>query len=150
MYVLINNGEIEKFPYSIGDLRKDNPNTSFPKFPSEELLAEWNVYPVTLGQMPAYDTATQEVSRNETPELNSEGAWVLNFNVNPKSAETIAYEEAEVRRKRNRELRDTDYLALSDTTLTPEMAAYRQALRDITSHANFPNLQDEDWPVKPQ
>ena len=26
---------------------------------------------------------------------------------------------------------------------------YRQALRDITSHANFPNLQDADWPVEP-
>ena len=26
---------------------------------------------------------------------------------------------------------------------------YRQALRDITSHANFPNLQDTDWPETP-
>lgn len=27
---------------------------------------------------------------------------------------------------------------------------YRQALRDITDHANFPNLQDTDWPIKPE
>jgi hypothetical protein len=26
---------------------------------------------------------------------------------------------------------------------------YRQALRDITDHVNFPYLADEDWPVKP-
>lgn len=26
---------------------------------------------------------------------------------------------------------------------------YRQALRDITSHANFPNLQDSEWPETP-
>ena len=26
---------------------------------------------------------------------------------------------------------------------------YRQALRDITAHANFPYLQDTDWPVEP-
>lgn len=26
---------------------------------------------------------------------------------------------------------------------------YRQALRDITNHANFPNLEEADWPVKP-
>jgi len=38
---------------------------------------------------------------------------------------------------------------LSDNTLTTEMATYRQALRDITSHDNFPNLSDADWPTKP-
>lgn len=27
--------------------------------------------------------------------------------------------------------------------------AYRQALRDITDHVNFPYLNDADWPVKP-
>lgn len=26
---------------------------------------------------------------------------------------------------------------------------YRQALRDITDHANFPNLQNTDWPETP-
>jgi len=30
-----------------------------------------------------------------------------------------------------------------------EITAYRQALRDITDHANFPNLQDTDWPETP-
>jgi hypothetical protein len=29
------------------------------------------------------------------------------------------------------------------------MTSYRQALRDITSHANWPNLTDADWPTKP-
>jgi hypothetical protein len=33
--------------------------------------------------------------------------------------------------------------------MTTEMATYRQALRDITGHANFPYLEDADWPVKP-
>ena len=54
-----------------------------------------------------------------------------------------------VRDQRNRLLTETDYLALSDNTLTPEMAAYRQALRDITNHVNFPHLQEADWPTKP-
>jgi len=26
---------------------------------------------------------------------------------------------------------------------------YRQALRDLTDHENWPNLADDDWPVKP-
>ena len=38
----------------------------------------------------------------------------------------------ELRMKRNKLLADTDFHALSDQTLSPEMSAYRQALRDIT------------------
>ena len=53
------------------------------------------------------------------------------------------------REKRNALLAETDYLALSDNTMSPEMTTYRQALRDITNHANWPNLEDADWPTKP-
>ena len=38
-----------------------------------------------------------------------------------------------LRTKRNNLLAQTDYLALSDQTMTAEMTAYRQALRDITN-----------------
>ena len=38
-----------------------------------------------------------------------------------------------LRTKRNSLLAQTDYLALSDQTMTAEMTAYRQALRDITN-----------------
>jgi hypothetical protein len=37
-----------------------------------------------------------------------------------------------LRAKRNKLLSDTDYLALSDNTMTEEARTYRQALRDIT------------------
>ena len=40
---------------------------------------------------------------------------------------------AELRSKRDRLLSATDYLALSDQTLSQEMSTYRQALRDITN-----------------
>jgi hypothetical protein len=29
------------------------------------------------------------------------------------------------------------------------MTTYRQALRDLPSHTNWPNLADADWPTKP-
>ena len=53
----------------------------------------------------------------------------------------------EIRAKRNSLLSETDYLALSDTTLSSDMAAYRQALRDVTSQAGFPT--NVTWPTKP-
>ena len=39
----------------------------------------------------------------------------------------------DIRQQRNRLLADTDYLALSDQTLSAEMSKYRQSLRDITN-----------------
>jgi len=54
---------------------------------------------------------------------------------------------SEVREKRNSLLAETDYLALSDTTLSSEMSTYRQALRDVTSQAGFPT--NVTWPPKP-
>ena len=53
----------------------------------------------------------------------------------------------EVRAKRNSLLAETDYLALSDTTLTSDMATYRQALRDVPLQAGFPD--NITWPTKP-
>ena len=52
-----------------------------------------------------------------------------------------------VRFKRNRLLAETDYLALSDSTLTDEMRTYRQALRDLPANTTDP--ANPVWPVKP-
>jgi len=46
-------------------------------------------------------------------------------------------------------LAETDYFALTDVTMDAPMTTYRQALRDITVHANWPDLADGDWPTKP-
>jgi len=53
----------------------------------------------------------------------------------------------ELRQQRNRLIAETDYLALSDSTLTTEMAAYRQALRDLPANTTDPT--NPVWPVKP-
>jgi hypothetical protein len=53
------------------------------------------------------------------------------------------------RSKRNTLLADTDYFALTDVTMNADMTNYRQALRDISSNSNWPNLEETDWPTKP-
>jgi hypothetical protein len=59
-------------------------------------------------------------------------------------------EQAEMMRvMRNDLLAETDWWASSDLTMTAEQSSYRQALRDITAHANWPHLSDSDWPTKP-
>lgn len=51
------------------------------------------------------------------------------------------------RDERDRRLAETDYLALSDVTLSAEMAEYRQALRDLPENTSDP--ANPTWPVKP-
>jgi len=56
----------------------------------------------------------------------------------------------ELRRKRNRLLSETDYLALSDNTLANNMKTYRQELRDLPSGLNtVDKVKNVTWPTKP-
>ena len=57
---------------------------------------------------------------------------------------------ADVRIKRDRLLAETDYLALSDNTLTSDMTTYRQNLRDITNGVDTVDKCNAiSWPTKP-
>ena len=153
MYVKINNGSIEKFPYSLGDLRSENPKTSFPRSITDEQFAEWGVYPVTVTTAPSYKEATQNLSQSEMPTL-VDGNWEMTWNVTEKTDEEIQeYNQGiENGNRNNRDflLGTTDFYALSDVTMSDEMKTYRQSLRDITTHSNWPHLEDADWPTRPE
>ena len=62
------------------------------------------------------------------------------------SAERLALQWAYIRSERVKRLKETDYLALSDQTLSSDMATYRQALRDLTTQSDPYNIT---WPTKP-
>jgi len=68
--------------------------------------------------------------------------------VTTKQNQFIAAENLRLLRlKRNELLAETDYLGLSDNTMTAAQTTYRQALRDITNNAT--SLDDVTWPTKP-
>jgi hypothetical protein len=54
---------------------------------------------------------------------------------------------------RNQLLSESDWTQIPDSALTDEAKAswvtYRTALRDLTAHENWPNLEDADWPTQP-
>ena len=57
---------------------------------------------------------------------------------------------AELRRRRNTLLAETDYLALSDVTMTDAWKTYRQSLRDITKQTPTDDmLSNITFPTKP-
>ena len=81
-------------------------------------------------------TAAEETARD-----NEETAWT-------NAAPTRAL--AELRFKRNRLLAETDYLALSDNTLTTAMATYRTALRDLPDGKDtVAKCTNATFPTKP-
>ena len=141
MYVKLTNGSVDQFPYTIGQLRRDNPNVSFPKQVIDNILADYNVYPVTVLEKPDYDLLVQSLVLGQ-PSLNN-GSWQVSYTVENMFQ---AAAEANVRSERDSLLQETDWWAVSDRTMTAEQTAYRQALRDITSQAGFPF--SITWPTK--
>jgi len=57
----------------------------------------------------------------------------------------------DLRAKRNKLLKDTDYYALSDNTLSTDMANYRTQLRDITNGlTTVEDVNAVTFPTKPE
>ena len=70
------------------------------------------------------------------------------FVVPPKTLEQAI---ENLRSKRNRLLAETDYLALSDSTLSDDMKTYRQNLRDLPAGKDtVAKCEGATWPTKPQ
>jgi len=93
MLILAPNGTAETYPYSIGQLRKDNPQVSFPKNPTDALLASYNVYPVTHTERPAYDSITQNLTEG-APTLTA-GVWTQIWAVTEATPEEVAQRKAD-------------------------------------------------------
>lgn len=142
MYVKIANNEVEEFPYTLDQLKRDNPNVSFPETISSETLASYNVFPVTLTEPPAHDQLVELVTM-ANPTLVDD-VWTQAWTKVNRTEEEAS---SNIRAERDSRLLATDYLALSDQTLSTAMTTYRQALRDVPSQSGFPF--SVTWPTKP-
>ena len=146
MFVKLTNGNPVK--YTMGELRRDNPNTSFPKHISDEMLASYDVYRVTEVAAPKVDSKAYRLTQGVE---NLDGVWTQTW-----KAMKLPEDQATTNMRAHRDtlLADSDWRVIkAQETSTPMSQAwvdYRQALRDITDHANFPWLDDADWPVKPE
>jgi hypothetical protein len=153
MFVKITNGQVDQYPYTIGDLRKANPNVSFPKSIPNETLARFGVYPVTLAPAPEYNARTHRLVTQQPTLVN--GAWTVTKAVVAKDQAQIDNENAQktasVRAQRDRLLTASDWTQLIDSPFSNDTngvwQAYRQALRDVPTQAGFP--WDVAWPKKP-
>ena len=151
MFVKVINNQVSQYPYTVGDLRRDNPNTSFPKTVSEATMSDFGMFPVGYEGAPEYDPMTHRLEHNDVPVLK-DGNWVLVKTVvaltDQQTADRTAAKANEVRSKRGRLLSDTDWTQVADAPVDQSAwAAYRQELRDITTQDGFP--YSVDWPTEP-
>ena len=92
--------------------------------------------------------------------INGEKVMFTQAEEDARDAEEAAWESEKparafsgLRNRRNILLEQTDFYSLSDVTMSDEMKAYRQALRDLPATLNNSTIlsfdMDDDWPTKP-
>jgi hypothetical protein len=86
MYIKLKNGIIDKYPYSISQLKQDNKDTSFPSEMSDERLADWDVFPVVPTDSPQADYKQNLVE--DTP-INENGVWKQEWKVQDKPLDEV-------------------------------------------------------------
>jgi hypothetical protein len=166
-YRIQSTGELK----SQGELRRMHSNTSLPKVWDANVCTALGIDPVLAAPKPETTGYTQAVRSGATQDAN--GNWVQAWSVVDMFADTtedgVTTTKAEheaayqadldakaaesVRTQRDAKLAESDWMVIKSAetgiALVTEWANYRQALRDITTHANFPNLEEADWPVAP-
>ena len=152
-----------------GEVRRMHSNTSLPRVWDANVCTELGIDPVLAAPKPEASAAYKQVGRNGAVQ-DANGNWVEAYIETDMFADTtedgVTTTKAEhetayqarldadaaksVRTQRDAKLAETDWTGMSDVTMAAEMTTYRQALRDITLHENFPALEEADWPTKPE
>ena len=95
-------------------------------------------------------THTHKIKNGVRIELTQEE--ITTFNNQDNEANNKAFDKALniLRLHRNNLLKETDHLALSDNTLSTDMATYRTNLRNLTNGLNtVEDVNSVTWPTKP-
>lgn len=73
-YVKTTNGTPSAYPFNDDQLKKAHPSTSFPRTLTNEIRAEYGVYPVQVASPPMVDGSLYSVEQRSMPEL-VDGTW---------------------------------------------------------------------------
>lgn len=146
---LTEKGAVEKYPYTLSELKLDNPSVSFPSVIDEQTLSNFNVVSVTPSEQPSFLYNKIFV---RTAVQSSDGTYVEEWGYeDAEPSHVLARTESEaaaVRVRRNQLLAGSDWTQLYDAPVdSAAWADYRQALRDLTKQAGFP--WEITWPTEP-
>ena len=142
----------------IADCKVLFPNTSFPKSGPDEGWLTLNECAEVVTFL-AFDAATQK-NESVTPYLSDGKVYtrrVTNMTSDERAAVVAANNATAAvnnRAQRDALLAESDWMVIksqeTSTALDSDWSTYRQALRDIPTHSNWPNLASDDWPSAPE
>lgn len=124
--------------YSTAAFRAANKHTVYGHAIAARHLAAQDVHRVRAGAKPA-EAVGFKIVQESFPTL-VDGAWVQGY-------VSVELNADEARALRNDLLSATDWMAVTDRTLTTAETDYREALRNVPQQGGFPN--SVVWPTKP-
>jgi len=137
-----------------GQLPKSNKTTGRFDLQSDEELRQVidGVYYLPIEEVNVDCNNRTHVRTGSTEEILSDKV-IITQQIREKTVEELATQLSNdfmnLRAERTKRLSETDYLALSDNTMTEDMTTYRQELRDLpATYADNP--QDVVYPDKPE
>ena len=154
---------------SQGELRRRHWNTSFPAVWNQDVFEHIGIDPIFAAPQPTNTDPLKTVRQNGVVQ-DGNGKWIDNYEIGDLFADTTVegvtttkaqHEEAfmaarnatqwtAIRSDRDNRLKDTDWVSIraadTATPMSAEWAAYRQALRDITTQSDPFSIT---WPTKP-
>ena len=155
-----------------GEWRAANRNVSLPRVWNANVLDALELDAVLASPKP--DAGPYQTAVRDGVEQDALGNWVEKWVLrdmfsdytddagvtHTKAEQEAAYQAVldetaakSVRAQRDRLLAECDWIVIMHTergtNIPAEWEIYRQALRDITLHVNFPHLAEDDWPAKP-
>ena len=160
------NGELT----TVSQFKATQPNTSFPKQITTEILDSYGYDPVLNGAQATVSAPYEVSTRSGVEEVK--GQWFTKFiggpvftdttdekgNVTTAADNEAAYKARidtkaaeSVRAQRDQLIAETDWVVVmakeTGTDIATTMKTYRQELRDLPSAAGFPHTMT--WPEKP-
>jgi len=151
MYLKVSGSTIT-YPYSVQNLKNENPSISFPTIIADSLLESFNIYKVET-KSSGYDSDDTKDVTEVTPTLSG-SVYVQTYNITDADEETINKRReikwSEVRSNRDSLLSECDWTQFNDSPISGstliDWQTYRQSLRDITNQST---PYDITWPNRP-
>jgi hypothetical protein len=151
MYIKIGPKGEKIFPYDLFRLKKEFPNTSFPKDMSEELLSTYNIF-LVKGPLEG-PPEPNKTKKTELSVRQENQTWVAFWEEYPLSDAELEFaktqKETVVRQERDGRLRESDWTQLLDSPVDKtQWATYRESLRQVPQQQGFP--WKVVWPKPPK
>jgi hypothetical protein len=130
-YVLTDDqNNLVKYPYNVGLLRKDNPNTSFPKVIPEARLNDFNVFKI-VEVKPSHES-WQVLQKPDTP-VYQNGQWELVYTVADKTLEQLESENTRLLEERKRVIRQEAEAAYEQPVTLPDGSVWNGGMSSALS-----------------